>query len=112
MCSYRCESPLSSGGSVNEPLRTASSAVTSGTLESGSTMISIPFASVFVTIGTLGSRRGAATGYAATAAGFVAWPKAALVHRKVTKRATIYDLFTLNKLRSGPLDTIVVVKGG
>ena len=36
---------------MNEPFRTASSTVTSGTDESGRTIISSPFASVFVTIG-------------------------------------------------------------
>src|SRR5688500_11217881 len=52
MCSYRCERPCSSGGSVNEPLRTASSTVTIGTDESCSTITSSPFGRVLFTNGT------------------------------------------------------------
>src|SRR5262245_38062416 len=46
MCSYRCDRPLYSGGSVYAPFLTAISTVTSGTAAFSMMITSIPFLSV------------------------------------------------------------------
>ncbi len=96
---------MSSGGSVNEPLRTANSTVTIGTLASGKTITSKPFGRTLLTNGTSEVCLVVVLGGAACVA-FAVCAKLTEVRVDKTSSKLKRFFFTLDRLQKGNLTVV------